>query len=73
MEAMAADMMKNNAELRKQFENKLASDTTFAKNPHARLNFFYEKSPYADGKMNVYPVGKCMSPFHIEVVEEKEK
>jgi hypothetical protein len=43
--------------LRKEFEEKL-KDEVFAKSPRARLNFFYERSPYADKRIGVYPVGR---------------
>jgi hypothetical protein len=70
MEPVATELLKNNPSLKKEFEDKLARDTTFSKNPQARLNFFYERSPYADAKMNVYPVGKCMTPVAIDAEDE---
>lgn len=49
-------MLKENPELKKEFENKLAEDESFRKNPFERLNFFYKKSPYWDKHLNLYPV-----------------
>jgi hypothetical protein len=60
MEAMAKDMLTKDAALKQEFESKLQSDTTFAKSPHARLNFFYQHSPYWDKQINVYPVARLM-------------
>ena len=56
MEPIAKEMCDNNESLRKEFLAKLESDSTFAKNPRERLNFFYERSPYYDNKLNYYPI-----------------
>lgn len=56
MEKIAEEMLKENPELKKEFENKLAEDESFRKNPFERLNFFYKKSPYWDKHLNLYPV-----------------
>ncbi|MEP0860383.1 MAG: carboxypeptidase [Ignavibacterium sp.] len=56
MEKIAEEMLKENPELKREFENKLAEDESFRKNPYERLNFFYKKSPYWDKQFNVYPV-----------------
>jgi hypothetical protein len=57
MEKIAAEMLEKDANLRKEFEEKL-KDETFAKSPRTRLAFFYERSPYADKSIGVYPVGR---------------
>jgi len=56
MEPMAEQMLKDDPELKKEFEKKLAEDEAFRNNPYERLNFFYKKSPYWDHKLNLYPV-----------------
>ncbi len=56
MEKIAEEMIKENPELQKEFEKKLVADEKFRNDPNARLNFFYERSPYYDSQMNVYPV-----------------
>jgi len=56
MEKIAREMMDKDAELKKEFENKLADDEKFRKNPRQRLDFFYSKSPYMDDHLNVYPI-----------------
>ena len=53
---IAQKMYDESPKLRLQFEEKLKTDSTFAKNSRARLNFFYERSPYYDKKYNVYPI-----------------
>ncbi|HVE58977.1 MAG TPA: M14 family metallopeptidase [Pyrinomonadaceae bacterium] len=57
MEKIAAEMLAKDANLRKEFEEKL-KDEKFAKSPRARLQFFYERSPYSDKRIGVYPVGR---------------
>jgi hypothetical protein len=59
MEKIAAEMLAKDENLRKEFEEKL-KDEKFAKDRRARLNFFYERSPYADKRIGVYPVGRIV-------------
>jgi len=56
MEKIAEEMIKENPQLLKEFKEKLSSDENFRNDSNARLNFFYERSPYYDSQMNVYPV-----------------
>jgi hypothetical protein len=56
MEKIAEEMIKENPKLLNEFEEKLSADEKFRNNPDARLNFFYERTPYFDSQMNVYPV-----------------
>ena len=58
METMAREMLVNDASLKKEFEQKKISDSNFANNPRAILNWFYSKTLYWDNRMNIYPVGK---------------
>ena len=60
MEKLARDMLAENPALRKEFESKIAADTTFAKSPYDRLNFFYQRYPYWDSAIGVYPVARVM-------------
>ncbi len=60
LEKLAEEMMKKDGQMKKEFENKLTSDSSFANDPRARLYFFYKRSPYWDQWFNVYPVGKIM-------------
>ncbi|WP_395647911.1 M14 family metallopeptidase [Terricaulis sp.] len=43
--------------LRAEFETRLAADPAFAADPDARLAWFYGRSPYADARYQLYPVG----------------
>ena len=58
LEALAQKMLEADPKLRKNFHEKLAADERFAASPAARLEFFYNKSPYWDQQMNLYPVGR---------------
>jgi len=60
MEPMAEKMLEEDAGLRKQFEELLASDEGFAADPQRRLQWFYAKTPYYDHDRDVYPVAREM-------------
>lgn len=56
MEKLAAEMLASDPDLKREFERKLENDEEFKNNPRARLDFFYERSPYFDKQKNVYPI-----------------
>jgi hypothetical protein len=56
LEKLAEEMLADDAELKTEFEIKLANDKAFLNDPRARLDFFYERSPYFDKQINVYPI-----------------
>ena len=43
-----------------EFRAKVASDTAFAVNPRARLDWFYRRSPWADPEQNLLPVARAL-------------
>lgn len=55
-EGVGKDMMAQRPEIAAEFLQKLASDPDFAKNPAARLDFFYKHHPSYDQRFNLYPV-----------------
>lgn len=55
-EPIAAKMLQDDANLRGEFERKLASDTAFARDPRARLQWLYRRSPYFEKDKDAYPV-----------------
>ena len=69
LEKLAREMLAKDEKLRREFEKKLASDPKFAANAGARLNFFYERSPYWDQQMNLYPVGRVIAPFKMALAD----
>ncbi|MCX7875328.1 MAG: M14 family metallopeptidase [Melioribacteraceae bacterium] len=56
MEPIAQKMVRDNPKLKDEFENYINSDPKIKENPRRRLNFFYERSPYFDKQLNVYPI-----------------
>jgi hypothetical protein len=56
IEPMAQQMMDEQPVLRKQFEERLASDPAFASNGHARLMWWYDRSKYHEQSSGRYPV-----------------
>lgn len=55
-EDIAADYLKKNPELKTKLNQRIASDTTFAKSARAQLNFVYENSPWFEPVYLQYPV-----------------
>ena len=58
IEPMAERMMAEDSQLRASFEQRLREDAAFAKDPGARLRWFYEKTPFYDERAFLYPVGR---------------
>lgn len=59
VEKLARDLMAKNPALKAEFEQKLKDDPKFAANPGARLQFFFERSPwYSAQDVGAYPVLK---------------
>jgi hypothetical protein len=55
-EDIAADYLKNNLELRTRLEQRRTTDTAFAKDGRAQLNFVYQNSPWFEPAFMQYPV-----------------
>ena len=60
METMAREMMARDPKLKEEFEKKVESDPTFAGSARLRLEFFYERTPFFDDRLNVYPIGRLL-------------
>jgi Zinc carboxypeptidase len=68
LEKLAREMMAKDPKLKAEFERKVANDPEFAGNPAARLEFFYERSPwFAANRAGKYPVGRLGSVEGIPV------
>ena len=67
MEALAPEMLSKDSQLKDEFETRLRTDTSFAKSPSARLDFFYRRSPYWDRQINLYPVARLMSDITLPI------
>jgi len=57
-EAMAEQMLAADPELRRQFEQRLATDEAFRNSPAQRLDFFYSRTPFADERWRLYPIAR---------------
>lgn len=55
-EEVARQMLATHPQIAAAFQERLANDPQFAKDPQARLNFFYRLHPSWDERLNVYPV-----------------
>ncbi|HEX8458004.1 MAG TPA: M14 family metallopeptidase [Pyrinomonadaceae bacterium] len=69
LEKLAREMLAKDENLRREFERRVANDPAFASNARERLRFFYERSPYYDPQMNIYPVGRITVPFKARLVD----
>lgn len=57
LEKLARDMLARDTGLKAEFEQKLKDDPAFAANSQARLNFFFQRSPwYTVQRAGAYPV-----------------
>ena len=60
MEPIAKKMLAEDPALAREFADRLATDTTFARNPRERIDFFYRRSPWADPEQNLLPVSRAL-------------
>jgi len=70
METMAREMIKQNPALKREFDQKKASDKTFASDPDIQLNWFYSKSPYWDMRFNLYPVARIVDKSDLKLLKD---
>ena len=65
LEKLAREMLAKDPALKKEFEERIQMDKNFAGDPRRRLAFFYERSPWWDTRINVYPVARVMKELKI--------
>jgi hypothetical protein len=58
MESVGKTLLHENPALKAEFDATIAADTAFARNPGARVNWLYLRSPWGDATLNIYPVGR---------------
>jgi len=58
MEPMMKKMLEESPELKKEFEQKKATDKAFANDANAIATWFYSKTKYYDDRYLLYPVGR---------------
>ncbi len=62
VERLAQEELARDAAVKAEFEARLASDPAFAADPEARLDFFYDRSPWSRAqRIGEYPVGRLLS------------
>jgi Zinc carboxypeptidase len=69
LEKLAREMLARDEKLKREFEERLASDAKFAASPSERLRFFHQRSPYWDARLNLYPVGRVTTPLKAALME----
>jgi hypothetical protein len=72
-EPVARRMMADSSELRKQFEDKLASDPAFAGDKDARLQWWFSRSKYDPGDAGRYPIARVWEELQIKNQKSKVK
>ena len=58
MEPMAERMLAEDPKLAEEFRARVESDAAFRGDPRARLQWFYERTPFYDERAMLYPVGR---------------
>jgi len=66
-EDVAADLLKTDSILKQEFELKKKSDSTFAKDPQAQLDFIYRHSAYFEKSFRRYPVARIEKQITLPV------
>jgi hypothetical protein len=69
-EETAIEVLENDPELKKAFEEKRKSDPEFAKNSFQQLYFIYKRSPNYERTHNMYPVTRYMQEFMNDEIED---
>jgi hypothetical protein len=59
---MAREMMARDPKLAAEFRAKVAADTSFAKSPGARVDWFFRRSPWNDPEQDLHPVARLLRP-----------
>ena len=57
IEEYARAMLEQDKSLQKEFEEKKASDEKFAADPRSIRRWFYQRTPFWDDHIGLYPVG----------------
>ncbi len=62
MERVAREMLAADPRLGEEFAARKAADPAFAADQGAMLNWFFQRSPWWDPRVNLYPVGRITGP-----------
>jgi hypothetical protein len=61
MEPLARAMLEADPQLAAEFRGKQATDPEFATDERARLQWFYERSPFFDSRYRLYPIARAVA------------
>ncbi len=62
LEKLASEELDKDPTLKAEFEHRIETDPQFAASPRARLEFFYDRSPWGKAnRVGEYPVGRLLS------------
>ncbi len=67
-EPLAETILRDNMELRNEFEQKKKTDTIFAGDAHLQLKFIYERSQYAEPWYKIYPIYRLNSESELNSI-----
>ncbi len=68
LEDLAEKMLKENPELKTEFEEKIKTDSKFASDPLARLRFFYVRSLFWDSRKDAYPIVRITDDAQLNAI-----
>jgi hypothetical protein len=71
LENLIHEMVADDPDLLRQLEEKKAANPDFAADPWAIRGWFYEKTPYFDQKLGIYPIGLVDDRKQIEKILSK--
>lgn len=71
VEPMAREMLAKDPALAREFAAKVAGDSAFARNPWARVDFFFRRTPWADPEHNLHPVARALRAPPENVLEPR--
>ena len=60
MEPIARRMMAADTALAGDFHRRLAADSTFARSPERRVDYFFRRSPWRDPEQNLHPAARAL-------------
>jgi murein tripeptide amidase MpaA len=62
VEPMAREMMARDPRLATEFRTRVLADTSFAKDPGARSDWFFRRSQWNDAEQDLHPVARALKP-----------
>jgi hypothetical protein len=68
METLALEMLKKDPGLQAKFEKYLTENPSLKNNQWAILNWFYQQTPWADERLNLYPVGRLFDNLPKDII-----